>query len=195
MNLIDEIETLLTKTLLHKGKASIALSGGSSPINLYQGLSKKDIDWERITVTLIDDRLVPEDHKDSNQKVIKENLLKNKAISAQFLSLQDWCSDCIPDICVFGMGTDGHFASLFPAMINDNIAFNPEAQPTVITTPPLGNPLHPRITMSLSMILAIPNRILIVSGKEKNAILDSARRGVDMPIARLLAFEGTRIVK
>ena len=50
------------------GEVSIALSGGSSPVALYEGLSSIDLNWARIRVTLIDDRLVPADHDDSNQK-------------------------------------------------------------------------------------------------------------------------------
>ena len=193
MTLIDEISALLEVGLSKFGEVSIALSGGSSPVALYEGLSSIDLNWARIRVTLIDDRLVPADHDDSNQKLVRKTLLRGKAGMAQFIRLQDWQDDHFPDIAILGMGTDGHFASLFPAMMGDARAFDPAADPAVITTAPMGHPLCARITMNLSMILAIPNRVLMVVGEEKKAVLSAALNGEDLPITRLLAHDGTRI--
>ena len=193
MTLIDEISALLEVGLSKFGEVSIALSGGSSPVALYEGLSSIDLNWARIRVTLIDDRLVPADHDDSNQKLVRKTLLRGKAGMAQFIRLQDWQEDHFPDIAILGMGTDGHFASLFPAMMGDARAFDPAADPAVITTAPMGHPLCARITMNLSMILAIPNRVLMVVGEEKKAVLSAALNGEDLPITRLLAHDGTRI--
>ena len=193
MTLIDEIATSLEAGLSKSGKVSIALSGGSSPTALYEGLSSIDLDWARVRVTLIDDRLVPANHDDSNQKLVRKTLLRGKAATAEFIRLQDWPQGNLPDIAILGMGTDGHFASLFPDMMGDAEAFHPEADPAIIKTAPMGNPLHPRITMNLAMILAIPQRVLIVVSEEKKAVLSAALSGVDLPITRLLAHEGTQI--
>ena len=190
MPLLDRITMALSEVLAAKGKASLALSGGSSPVALYQSLSRVDLDWASVTVTLIDDRLVPSDHPDSNHRLIKETLLQDKAAAATFIPLDDWSADNIPDIAVLGMGTDGHFASLFPAMLARGEGFDPDAAPAILTTEPLGNPEHPRITMSLSMILAIPDRVLMVIGNEKQAVLAAAQSGQDLPITRLLAHDG-----
>ena len=89
MTLIDEISALLEVGLSKFGEVSIALSGGSSPVALYEGLSSIDLNWARIRVTLIDDRLVPADHDDSNQKLVRKTLLRGKAGMAQFIRLQD----------------------------------------------------------------------------------------------------------
>ena len=193
MTLIDEISALLEAGLSKFGEVSIALSGGSSPVALYEGLSSLDLDWMHVSVTLIDDRLVPADHFDSNQKLVRSTLLRGKAQMAKFIRLQDWQATHFPDIAILGMGTDGHFASLFPAMMNDERAFDLAADPAVITTAPMGNPLYARITMNLSMILAIPNRVLMVVGEEKEAVLNAALNGEDLPITRLLAHDGTQI--
>jgi 6-phosphogluconolactonase len=195
MSLLSDITSLIEKTLTENNKASIALSGGSSPLALYEALSEKDIDWSKVTVTLIDDRLVPADHQDSNQRLIKQTFLQNKAAKVRFISLNDWSQDQIPDIGILGMGADGHFASLFPQMMNDDMAFDHMAKPAILTTPPMGSPKHPRITMNLAMILAIPDRVLMVIGDEKIAVLDAALTGTELPITRLLAHDGTRITK
>ena len=193
MTLINVIAASLRDSLLKTGKASIALSGGSSPVALYEGLSEIDLNWARVCVTLIDDRLVPADHDDSNQKLVRKTLLCGKAGVAQFIRLQDWQEGHFPDIAILGMGTDGHFASLFPAMMDDARAFDPAADPAIITTSPMGNPPYARITMNLSMILAIPHRVLMVIGEEKKAILSAALNGADLPITRLLTHDGTQI--
>lgn len=193
MTLINDIAASLEAGLSKAGEVSIALSGGSSPVALYEGLSLLDLDWARVCVTLIDDRLVPADHDDSNQKLVRKSLLRGKAGLAQLTQLQDWPEGRRPDIAILGMGTDGHFASLFPTMMDDARAFDPVAEPAIITTAPMGNPLHARITMNLSMILAIPHRVLLVIGEEKKAVLNAARNGADLPITRLLAHDGTEI--
>ena len=59
MDLADDLAETLDSLIASDSVASIALSGGSSPIGLYQDLSKKAIGWHRVTVTLIDDRKVP----------------------------------------------------------------------------------------------------------------------------------------
>ena len=193
MKLIGDITACLRDSLTKTEKVSIALSGGSSPVALYEELSKIDLDWARVCVTLIDDRLVPPNHHDSNQKLVRKTLLRGKAGMAQFIRLQDWPKGHLPNIAILGIGTDGHFASLFPAMMHDARAFDPASEPAIITTPPLGNPFYERITMNLSMILAIPYRVLLVVGEEKKAVLSAARNGADLPITRLLAHDGTKI--
>ena len=193
MTLIGEISAFLEASLSKTGEVSIALSGGSSPIALYQGLSSLDLDWTRVHVTLVDDRLVPAHHSDSNQKLVRKTLLRGKAGMAQLIRVQDWQEDHLPAIAILGTGTDGHFASLFPAMMGGAMAFDPAADPAILTTAPMGNPPHARITMNLSMILAIPYRVLMVVGDKKKAILRAALNGKDLPITRLLSHDGTQI--
>ena len=193
MPLLEDIITQLEICLTRKGEVSIALSGGSSPIALYEAMSSHAMDWSCVTVTLIDDRRVPPDHQDSNQQLIRKTLLQHNARAATFIPLHDWPHHRIPDIAILGMGTDGHFASLFPAMMHDPAAFDPAASPAILTTEPMGNPLHPRITMNLAMILQIPYRVLMVIGAEKKLVLDNARTDADLPITRLLAHDGTVI--
>ena len=194
MNLANELAETLNSCIASNSVASIALSGGSSPIALYRELSMQAIDWHRVTVTLIDDRKVPTDHQDSNQRLVKETLFRGRAASAKFVGLEEWPTNQSPDIGILGMGDDGHFASLFPAMLNIDEAFNSEAAPTVISTAPIGNPKVSRITMNLSMILGIQTRILLIVGERKKSTLQKALAGFDLPITRLLDHDGTRVV-
>ena len=194
MTLIDRIHKEMQETLTRKGEVSLALSGGSSPVALYDELSGHDLDWSKVTLTLIDDRQVAADHPDSNQLLIARTMRQNNARAADFIPLEEWREEHIPDIAILGMGTDGHFASLFPSMLDQPEAFNPAGKPAILKTGPEGNPKHNRITMNLAMILAIPFRILLVIGAEKQAVLSAARNGTDLPITRLLQHDGTQII-
>ena len=94
---------------------------------------------------------------------------------------------------LLGMGNDGHFASLFPEMLvqtqkspKNNLEFEVSAEPSIITTPALGNPKLPRISMNLSLILKSKRIILLANGKEKQAVLKSAEKDKMLPIYHLL---------
>jgi 6-phosphogluconolactonase len=92
------------------------------------------------------------------------------------------------------MGEDGHFASLFPNMINLPEAFSLKAKPKVLKTDALGSPLHPRITMNLSMIMESSFIILLVKGKLKQDILDKANMNSDYPIHYLIKNRNKKIL-
>ena len=62
------------ENIKNKGFASFIVSGGSSPINIFQDLNKSDLDWPNIEVSLVDDRSVDMHHDDSNEKLLNENL-------------------------------------------------------------------------------------------------------------------------
>ena len=194
MPLLDRIHSKMQETLKRKGKISLALSGGSSPVALYEELSTYDFDWSKVTLTLIDDRQVDANHPDSNQLLISRTMRQNNAIAAHFIPLEKWSEDRIPDIAILGMGVDGHFASLFPSMLDQPEAFYPGVKPAILRTEPEGHPKHNRITMNLAMILSIPFRILLVIGAEKEAVLSDSRNGRDLPITRLLQHDGTQVI-
>ena len=102
----------------------------------------------------------------------------------------------MPDIftvMLLGMGNDGHFASLFPEMLvqtrnspENSLEYGFSAEPSIITTPALGNPKLPRISMNLSLILKSKRIILLANGKEKQAVLKSAENDKMLPIYHLL---------
>ena len=191
MNVSKFIIEKLNSSIEREGQASLVLSGGTSPISIYEELSNADISWSKVFLTLVDDRLVDRNHKDSNQKLLYKHLIKNKAKDINFFPLDDKiCSNKEfkkPfDITLLGMGEDGHFASLFPNMINSFEAFSLLAKPKVLKTPPEGNPRHPRITMNLCMILESTHIILLVEGKLKQDILDKAKMNSDYPIHHLI---------
>jgi len=192
MSTVKSISERLNSSIKRSGTASLVLSGGSSPIKIFEELSSIDLPWSEVQVTLVDDRLVEADNKDSNQNLILNCFLKSKAKAAKFFPLTE---DLITksnffkkpfDVILLGMGEDGHFASLFPDMIDDFDAFNSDAKFKIFKTESQGNPFLPRITMNLSLILNSEMIVLLVKGKSKLKVLDEAINNNKLPIHYLL---------
>ena len=164
---------LLDQSIKSKGFASFIVSGGSSPVTIFQEMSQMNTDWSNIDVSLVDDRVVDPTHLDSNEKLVNDLLITNNASNANFISI---CNDAesLKDlnrpytVMLLGMGEDGHFASLFPSLIKSNKEyFDLFSEPDIFFTEPMGSPCHSRVSMNLSMILQSENIFLLVSSKKK----------------------------
>jgi len=191
MILTKLISNKLKLAIDKKGTATFVVSGGTSPLKLFEDLSKIDLPWNKVKITLVDDRLVNKNHIHSNQKLINDHLLKNKAKLANFIPLSEEIikSKIIItpfDVNLLGMGEDGHFASLFPDMINDFNLFDLSADPNILTITSHGDPFLPRITMNLSLILKSEFIVLLVKGSIKQKIIDQAKNDNSLPIHYLL---------
>src|SRR4051812_2625676 len=81
------ITARLAEALRERGRASLVGTGGRSPGVVYDRLRAADLDWTRIAVTLSDDRCVPPDDADSNQKLLRDRLLQGAAARAPVVSL------------------------------------------------------------------------------------------------------------
>ena len=181
----------LKNSIDNNGRASFVVSGGSSPVKIFNDLSKSDLDWSKVSVTLVDDRVVSSEHSDSNEKLLKENLFINNASAAKFISLKSDSEEVMNinrpfDIMLLGMGEDGHFASLFPELVDNSNYFDLSANPEIIFTEPMGNPCHKRVSMNLSMIMQSKKIILLVSSSAKSILVDQALENKYLPIHFLL---------
>jgi 6-phosphogluconolactonase len=181
----------LKNSINNNGRASFVVSGGSSPVKIFNDLSKSDLDWSKVSVTLVDDRVVSSEHSDSNEKLLKENLFINNASAAKFISLKSDSEEVMNinrpfDIMLLGMGEDGHFASLFPELVDNSNYFDLSANPEIIFTEPMGNPCHKRVSMNLSMIMKSKKIILLVSSSAKSILVDQALENKYLPIHFLL---------
>lgn len=183
---------LLDQSVKSKGFASFIVSGGSSPVAIFQEMSQMNADWSNIDVSLVDDRVVDPTHTDSNEKLVNDLLITNNASNANFISI---CNDTESlkglnrpyTVMLLGMGEDGHFASLFPSLIKSNKEyFNLFAEPDIFFTEPMGSPCHSRVSMNLNMILQSENIFLLVSSKKKYDILKQAEYDKSLPLYYLL---------
>ena len=181
----------LKNSIDNNGRASFVVSGGSSPVKIFNDLSKSDLDWSKVSITLVDDRVVSSEHPDSNERLLKENLFINNASVAKFISLKSDSEEVMNinrpfDIMLLGMGEDGHFASLFPELVDNSNYFDLSANPEIIFTEPMGNPCHKRVSMNLSMIMKSKKIILLVSSSAKSILVDQALENKYLPIHFLL---------
>jgi 6-phosphogluconolactonase len=126
----ERMVAALSRRLDGQGEASVVVSGGTSPAGVFRELSRTVLPWSDVHVVLSDERWVPADHEDSNEKLVRETLLAGEAQGASLLpvyrqgvTIDERCSEInaellqapFPFACaLLGMGEDGHFASLFP---------------------------------------------------------------------------------
>ncbi|MEL1263540.1 6-phosphogluconolactonase [Pseudoxanthomonas putridarboris] len=179
----------LRAALALRGQASVALSGGSTPRRFLQALSLQPLDWSQVTVTLVDERWVPEDSERSNARLLKEHLLQGAAAQARFVPLfqpaatpedaLDSVHATLParlDVVVLGMGNDGHTASFFPGGDRLAQALDPAGDAVLLPmrAPGAG---EPRITLTLPMLRDAGRLYLHIEGAEKRQVLQQALSG------------------
>lgn len=202
------IETVLRQALKTRGCASLMVSGGSSPKPLYERLSKVDLDWSKVTVSLVDERWVDPGQTGSNEDFIRENLIQNKAATANFFGLKTAHAsveaglssaearfghiDRPFDVCVMGMGSDAHTASWFPNSTGLSEALALDNQNILCAVDATGAPVagsHPqRITLTLRAVLDSHIVVLFIPGDAKRTVFDFApsKSISDAPVQALL---------
>lgn len=196
----DRIAELLAHRLDNQGEASIVVSGGSSPRDCMAALAKAPLDWQRVQVALSDERWVPPEHDDSNEKLVRESLLVDQAAKANLLSVYaegaspeqrcDALQDPLPVLpfacSLIGMGTDGHFASLFPDAEQLALGLDVESGRLYIPVTTKASP-HARISMTLAGISRSDEIALLFFGEEKLDVYEQAKASADAyPVSRLL---------
>ena len=192
-NLAQSVAETLQVAIASKGSASLAVSGGSTPKRMFQNLSQRALDWSRVTVTLVDDRCVPANHERSNQRFVRENLLQNAARDAHFLPLigtndAELLALTPFDVCLLGMGTDGHTASFFPGGDTLSQAVDAKQSKPMIQLSAEGAG-EERVTLTLPFIVTAKRLILHIEGAEKRTVLAEAQRPGDpnaLPIRHVL---------
>ena len=198
-NISQTIFNKLEKDLCENAESTFIVSGGSSPVQIFKDLSAMEAKWSDINISLVDDRVVDINHEDSNEKLVKELLIKDKAKDASFISICNQPNDLLTlkrpfNVMLLGMGEDGHFASLFPKLIQTNPEyFDLKSEPEIFFTDPMGSPCHKRASMNLSMILESKNIFLLVSSEKKLEVLNQAKSDKSLPLFYLLNQKKTEI--
>ena len=191
-NISQTIFNALEKDLCENAQSTFIVSGGSSPVQIFKELSAMEAKWSNINISLVDDRVVDINHEDSNEKLVNDLLIKDKAKDASLISICNQTNDLFHlkrpfGVMLLGMGEDGHFASLFPKLIESNPDyFDIESDAEIFFTEPMGNPCHKRVSMNLSMILESKNIFLLVSNEKKLQVLNQAKFDQSLPLYYLL---------
>ncbi len=185
----DRIAAELSPILAHDATASIALSGGTSPIRCYEQLAKTHLPWARVHVTLTDERCVARDHADSNERLLRQHLLTGCAEPAKFVAMQDLTFAAPFSVVLVGMGEDGHFASIFPDSCERPAAIDTTQAPTVLQTSTAASP-HRRMTLNLTALTYTSALLLLAFGEVKKRHLLQPN---SLPVDALLAQKRTPI--
>ncbi len=185
-------------TLNQKQHATLVVPGGNTPRYYLPALAKCKLPWDRITVTLSDERWVDVTDEQSNEHLVKQHLMSHLPENTRFVGLKtqhDNPSDAIEAIhqrldklplplslTVLGLGEDGHIASLFPGM-------NPDLTDThhcVAAAPPVAPSL--RVSLSLKLLVESEQIVLVVTGESKRRLLDRLSKNPDskLPISWLM---------
>lgn len=211
-NLASRILNLIQKTVNNGKDFNIAVSGGKTPVLLFQNMAKnrKFINWNYVRFYWVDERCVPPEHADSNFRMVNDALLKNIDVSEQNIfrirGEDDPVSEAerysnlirrnVPsdnfwpcfDLIILGMGSDGHTASIFPGHLE---LFSSECI--------CENTIHPetrqqRITLTGNVINNARNIYLLITGKEKSIIIshlfDTRQNTRQYPVSHVRPVNG-----
>ncbi|KFP42295.1 GDH/6PGL endoplasmic bifunctional protein, partial [Chlamydotis macqueenii] len=188
--LASDIEKTASRTVAHSGQFHLALSGGSSPVVLFQRLARHHyaFPWRYTHIWLVDERCVPLTDAESNFFNLHNHLLQSVRVPYfnvhpmpvhlnQRLCVEEdkgtemYAKEIVAlvanasfDLVLLGVGTDGHTASLFPQSENGLEG----AQTVVLTESPVKP--HQRMSLSLPLINRARQVFVLVLGKGKHDI-------------------------
>jgi 6-phosphogluconolactonase len=200
----DAVADVLIAQLSPPGPKGLVVTGGLTPGPVYDRLAQSDLDWGRIAVALSDERFVDPSAPESNERLVRERLLRDSAAAASFIPLkgagpaprtdaaraEPRIRALLPfDAVLIGVGEDGHIASLFPGMPGLASALDPTGEKLVIGVAKAGlAPYVPRISLTAAALLDSGLVVLLAGGAAKRAVLERVEADPDYapPVAALL---------
>jgi 6-phosphogluconolactonase len=192
----------LQHRLENQPEASLVVSGGTTPARCLQLLAETDLAWAKVHVLLSDERWVAADADDSNEKLVREQLLRGRAAAAKLLPVFDAANGVaarcesldreirtlpFPFACaLLGMGEDGHFASLFADADTLREGLDVDNTHLCVAVHTAASP-YPRVSLTLSALSRSDEIVLLIFGATKREVYEKAKvSGNTWPVASLL---------
>jgi len=203
----------LRDALAAKKQVNLAVPGGRNVAKIFQKMQGEDIDWQRVQFFIIDERLVPIDHPDSNFKLLKDNFIDPLARANRIAPdnahpfILDASSldrgakryeDVLAehgfryDIILLSSGEDGHVGALYPdhhSIANKHHGF------IVMDDSP--KPPPERMTSSLSLMQSAEVALILFVGEAKREAYtkfnDAAFLVADCPAKLVQALKDTTV--
>lgn len=201
--LCSDIVNIIQESIAQNGDARILLSGGSTPYGVYQKLAKADVEWSKVAIGLVDERMVEKTDSASNygnlMQVFQQPVEDQALVLPMVMTTSDWTVNLFlvsetykpfmerTDFILLGMGNDGHTASLFPNDSASELDLNADEISLLYTYAPSEPKL--RMTCSKGMLRSAKNIALMFTGEDKMSVFESAEQN-NFPIFRLLSDLG-----
>jgi 6-phosphogluconolactonase len=193
----DWLAICIRTDITERGRASVALSGGTTPWRTFALLAGERLDWERVQIAQVDERVVPLHDRRRNLATLRATFVEHGALPAENLLgmpvedvdveraaerysglLRDHGIDAF-DVVQLGLGQDGHTASLLP----DDPLLEESTRPVGVSSELDG---LRRMTLTLPTIARARRVLWLVSGAAKHARLaELLRGGARMPAGRV----------
>jgi 6-phosphogluconolactonase len=193
VGLCQDFTDRLGEIIRKRRKASLALAGGTTPGPLYDALSNALLPWEKVSITVTDERWITPEDPASNEYLIRDLLMKRRAAAATFVPMktnhakasggaaiaEKRIAPMMPfDICLIGMGPDGHIASLIPGAEGYAAAADPAGTKKIAGVHAPGAAGAPeRMTLTVPGILSSRRIVLLIMGQDKLNVYNEAKAG------------------
>jgi 6-phosphogluconolactonase len=187
LRVVPDVAAAALELFLQRDPRLVVLTGGGTPRRLYEKLAGTPYPWDEVELYLSDERCVPSDDGRSNERMIREALVSR--VPATFRPMPGAACDPEPyeellrrrfgdaprfDLALYGLGPDGHTASLFPGLSEQGVMDR-----WVVRVAEAGwEPLVPRLSLTVPVLSAADVGVFLIEGEQKRE-----------PLRRLLAGE------